>query len=210
MSTRSKPRPLISIGSFWLAVGVFLLSAWQAHSGSLAPLEEPIFRAIYNWPSWLTPLMLLITLTGSSWMVIVLSTLLFIQRKTQLALTVIVVSLTSYGLAEIIKQFVHRPRPYLLLAHVYPREWFVSGLGFPSGHTAVTTAVALTLLVYLPLHRRWLIAAWIGLVGLSRIYLGVHVPLDVIGGFCLGVIVVYTVSRWLPISLQWPKHVRAK
>ncbi|MBN1581662.1 MAG: phosphatase PAP2 family protein [Anaerolineae bacterium] len=85
--------------------------------------------------------------------------------------------------------FFARPRPYLFL-------WYVAATGrsFPSGHTlnAVVLAGLLAWLVGRRL-RGWRrvvfdagIALWALLVGLSRIYLGVHYPSDVLAGLAVG------------------------
>jgi membrane-associated phospholipid phosphatase len=61
--------------------------------------------------------------------------------------------------------------------------------GFPSGHTATTVAMAAAVTVLFRRRRRALVAAvWAGaaLVALSRIYLGSHWPLDLVGGGALG------------------------
>jgi len=65
--------------------------------------------------------------------------------------------------------------------------------GFPSGHTATTAAIALAMSLRLP--RRpgrgaALIAAWlcVGLIGLSRVYMADHWPLDVVGGAIFGAV----------------------
>ncbi len=83
-----------------------------------------------------------------------------------------------------------RPRPAELVQTIHQRDLFVSGLGFPSGHTALATVISLVLVPFLPRKWRWLPVVWIGLVGLSRVYLGVHAPLDIVGGFALGLAVV--------------------
>jgi len=73
---------------------------------------------------------------------------------------------------------------------VEERESFGEGsLGFPSGHAAVTAA--LTAVVAAHLSRRWLIVALaLGtIVILGRLYVGAHLPLDVVGGIGLGLAV---------------------
>jgi undecaprenyl-diphosphatase len=113
------------------------------------------------------------------------------------ALVLLVVQLLRFGLATAIG----RARPPAAGWAVH-----VSGYAFPSGHT-VTSATAAGLLIW-ALYRHdggWpravaasLLAVWAAAVGLSRVYLGVHWPTDVVGGWLLTVVLLGLAALVVP------------
>jgi undecaprenyl-diphosphatase len=68
------------------------------------------------------------------------------------------------------------------------RESGIHGAGYVSGHTAVAFALATVVAPLVPRGWRWAPFALATVVGLSRIYFGAHLPLDVIGGAGLGLV----------------------
>ena len=102
----------------------------------------------------------------------------------------------AYLLAGFGKSLLGRARPDELLPDIVALD-FAQGAGFPSGHTALAVALALTIGHYLPRKYHWIPVVWIVGVALSRIYLGVHLPLDIVGGFAVG---------WIAYALF--RHVR--
>ena len=92
----------------------------------------------------------------------------------------------AWVLAHVAKAIADRPRPYEVMADAVLRQQPAHGTSFPSSHTAVTVAVVIALVPFLA---RPLAAVAIGyavLVGWSRVYLGVHYPLDVLAGAGIG------------------------
>lgn len=185
-----------------ILVVMFLALTLFAFTGDMGQRETALFRWIYYMPDSLRWFALIVTQLGNVWFVIGVVGLLFVVRwKPTAALLVFRNSVIAFLLIEIIKQIVGRERPALLVDAVTNRELAVFGYGFPSGHTALATVLWLTLLPYIPKRLRLLPFLIIGLVAWSRIYLGVHAPLDVLGGFIIGVLVVL-----LAASVPWPKR----
>ena len=102
-----------------------------------------------------------------------------------------------------LKQLLHQPRPYWV-ADIMNLSTETSLYGIPSTHASNTLAVW-GFLSY-SLRRRWL---WISaivlvlLIGFSRVYLGVHFPHDVVGGWLLGAALLYLFVRGEQRVLPW-------
>jgi len=88
---------------------------------------------------------------------------------------------------KLIKPVVGRGRPDQHLDDVVIRGHPQSGLGYPSGHAAVAVALAMSAIP--PGPARLLALAGAAAVGTTRIHVGAHLPLDVVGGFAAGAIV---------------------
>ena len=105
------------------------------------------------------------------------------------------------------KLLCHRPRPEL-----WPRLVQEYGASFPNGHSlyAMVLAYVGILLSWCTRWRRLVICLgglWVVLMGLSRVYLGVHYPTDVIGGWLLGMIWVSLMYLGWAIRFD-PQHRR--
>ena len=80
-----------------------------------------------------------------------------------------------------------RPRPYEVVADAILRQDPAHGTSFPSSHTAIAFAVAIALVPFLARPIGVTAIGYAVLVGWSRMYLGVHYPLDVLGGAGIGI-----------------------
>jgi undecaprenyl-diphosphatase len=114
-----------------------------------------------------------------------------LSGRPQLAARLAVSGLSAYFLAKAVKRIVRRGRPSGLVTGLVVRGRPASGDGFVSGHAAVSMALACE--AYQSLGA----AAWplpvllAPMVGAARMYVGAHLPLDVVGGAALG----WAVSR---------------
>jgi len=84
---------------------------------------------------------------------------------------------------------VRRPRPAALLPDTHRRGRDAAGLGYLSGHAGVAVALGAAALPRLGSAGRALTLSVVPVVGLTRVYVGAHLPLDVAGGAALGLAV---------------------
>jgi undecaprenyl-diphosphatase len=146
------------------------------------PLLDPFFVTITNGRFWIAPGIALVAL-------------LFWKMDKKRAgllvlLSVITVAITDPLGAQIVKPLFHRLRPCnpdvlveggrFLLGHK-------TSLSFPSIHALNMFAQAMLFSLLYPRLAVWLFL-FAGLIGYSRIYVGVHYPLDVLGGAIIGMV----------------------
>jgi membrane-associated phospholipid phosphatase len=168
---------------------VVLLATMLVARSELASLEASIFRALNELPQGLNAAVWPLMQYGTFITIPALALIALLFRRFRLAIAMALAGVGVYLMALVVKGVVERGRPAALLTSVEQRELFgADSLGYPSGHAAV--AAALTVVVAAHLSARWLIVALaLGAVVLfGRIYVGAHLPLDVIGGAALGTI----------------------
>ena len=132
--------------------------------------------------------------------------LLFIfggENAKKVAILGLIALFISNGIAYILKPLIAEPRPFLALTNVdllTPESEIYS---FPSGHTtssfAVATVIGLKYSFMLKDKKYKLIyplIAFAALIGFSRIYIGVHYPLDVVFGAIIGTICALLVLKF--------------
>lgn len=153
---------------------------------------------LYDTAGWFfTPFLNLVSLLGKGGIfLILLSIALIVYKKTRRFGTAMLLGVTIGALFTnlFIKIVIARPRPYADETGFFYPLWQMMGAhtesdkSFPSGHT--TAAFATMVPVFLQGRKRvsWTALIFAFLMGLSRIYLVVHYPTDVIGGLIVGTI----------------------
>lgn len=190
----------------WIALAFLLwlfyaMTGWIA-AGSIAAIDEKIllaFRLPGNnatpiGPAWLPETVRDISALGSVsvlWLAVFFSTvLLFLSGHRKKSVYVFLTAVAATALSNILKFIYTRPRP-----DIVPPAAETFTTSFPSAHAMMSAAVYLTIgLVFSRLHQAKAVKTFIMLfaagltlmIGLTRVYMGVHWPSDVIAGWLCG------------------------
>lgn len=155
---------------------------------------------------WLTAPMRFFTFLSSQEFLLLVLPVVYWSINPSLGARIGFLLLLTNGLNEVFKLAIHGPRPYWINPQVKALA-FEPTFGAPSGHTQ--TAVVIWGLIAAQLKRPWAWAVAIGLillVGLSRIYLGVHFLHDVVLGWLIGAVILWAFLRWSDAVTAWLKR----
>jgi glycosyltransferase 2 family protein len=177
-----------------LGTATVLVTALAARRDRVGHREAQAFRAVNGLPD---------SLYGPVWVIMQLGALgaapaaaiaALLAHDRELAGRLLAGGTASWALSKLVKQTVRRPRPAALISGARTRGRDASGLGYLSGHAGVAVALGAAALPRLSPSGRAAVAATAPVVGLSRIYVGAHLPLDVAGGAGLGLAVEAAVA----------------
>jgi undecaprenyl-diphosphatase len=165
-------------------------------------LDQEVFRAIHvgMHREWLDPVMLVITDTGRGEVKFTLLFILcFLARYRPYASMALVSGIAAGVVGQLIKEFVVRDRPsqfdWANPIPSYIEVWSgqnapMASNSFPSGHAVSSFAIAVALAWAFRKTEHawigWVVILWAALVGLSRVYVGVHFLSDALGGAAIG------------------------
>ena len=156
--------------------------------GFLLFLQESVRNPI------LDNLMIFITSLGNGGMIWIVATIvLLIPKKTRKAGIMSAVALLGSLIINnnIVKNIVQRPRPFVTFTDLQIIIPTPSEFSFPSGHTSSSFAAAAVFYRHLPKKFGIPSVVLAGLIGFSRLYVGVHYPTDVIAGVLMGILLSY-------------------
>ena len=101
--------------------------------------------------------------------------------------------LIAWFFALILKIVIHTPRPFISLHNIVPLLR-PTDFSFPSGHSAFFMALAVAIFLC---HKKagYLFFIFALIIGISRIIIGVHYPLDILGGYLFGGLISYLLIK---------------
>ena len=186
-----RPDVAARAGRAQLAVGLagIGLSALPLRRGRLGRREARAFRAVNTLPEWLFPPTWVVMQLGNFVAVPAAATVAWSAGRPRLAVRLLAAGSASWALAKVAKRVARRGRPASFLSGIHHRGKEARGLGYLSGHTGVSMALVATALPHVGRRARPVVASLVPLVGLARVYVGAHLPLDVAGGAALGLFV---------------------
>lgn len=178
--------------------GVLAATARHARRREITAPESEIFAALNQLPAWVTPPLYVLMQAGQFGMVPATAFLAGLMRRRRLARALVTAGSVSWVAARVVKHLANRGRPDAHLDGVVVRgkEW--TGLGFPSGHAAVAASLAAVAAPELAAWIRPLTWTFVAVVGVSRVHVGAHLPVDTVGGAALGIAVGNLTELFLP------------
>lgn len=118
------------------------------------------------------------------------------KRNEYLGFEVFISLMICQGIVYSLKAALSRERPYKILEHLNTFGIEMKDYSFPSGHSAASFSIATTIALNIPRIGIYVFALAM-IIGVSRIYLGVHYPTDVAAGIILGLSVPLIVHLYL-------------
>ncbi|MEV4671448.1 MULTISPECIES: phosphatase PAP2 family protein [Actinomadura] len=168
-----------------LALGALLVLV--AVSRGVPGWDIDLFRLVNLLPDSVELPMWLVMQAGWVGAVAVAAPAAAALRRFRFAVTLAMGGTLAWLLAKVVKDVSGRPRPAALLDDVVLRsDATPSGTGFIAGHTAVAAALVTVAGAYLPRPYRRVLWLVVAAVGVARVYVGAHFPVDVLGGAALG------------------------
>ncbi|MDR9854432.1 phosphatase PAP2 family protein [Paenibacillus sp. VCA1] len=210
MESRRGPIKIALIAGLVFGV-LFIAVTLLIVTGRIAPFDDAVIAAVQGMENdRLTSVMKFFTLLGSSLMAVILSVAAFLflmivlKHRRELLMFVVAVGGSEFW-NVLLKNLVQRARPNM------HRLIEISGYSFPSGHSmgafSLYGAFAFLLWRHIPAFAGKIAMIVVGvaltlMIGISRIYLGVHYPSDVLGGYLAS-------ASWLMFSIAlFEKHWR--
>ncbi|MGZ4132284.1 MAG: phosphatase PAP2 family protein [Actinomycetota bacterium] len=176
------PGPLHRALRFAAGGALVFLSWSEARRAQVPSYEERLFRVANDAPDEIRLPVRAVMQAGTYGTVPAVAILAFLRGRRRLGATLFVGGTAAWLGAKALKRAGGRERPAGVFADVRIREDIAGDLGWPSGHTAVAGTLAFVAADALPGAPRSALGAVVAATGFGRMYVGAHLPHDLVGG----------------------------
>lgn len=184
----ARPAPIRLLLVLIASATVFVLTTFEVANDPVAGWELDLFTAVNDLPDWLYVVIWPFMQYGVFVTIPIAAVVAWILKRRQLSVLLAVSGVSIYLLAKVVKRVVDRGRPNAFFEAVAEREHFAEGsIGYTSGHAAVAATIATLTVVQLPRPWREVTIALVFIVPFGRMYVGAHLPLDLVGGVAMGI-----------------------
>ena len=212
----SAPRPLLAVVTLGVAAAVIAVSAWMATAAGAERAQTGLVEWFNHPPqpvaavfALVNPLFRPIPLTVLS--VGLIAWVLFTAGRAGVRLEILralaIALVVAELMAQVMKHLADQPRPLAVIdgldTHGYPVQ--PHGNAYPSAHAALLVAAVCAAWPWMRWPQRVVGVAVAVLVACNRIYVGAHWPVDVLGGFAIGMFA--GAVTWL-VANRWPIYTR--
>lgn len=182
------PSPIRLLVVSLVSFTVFAATTLAVANDPTAEWELDLFAAVNGLPDWLYVVIWPFMQYGVFVTIPIATLVAWFLRRRRLAVLLGVSGVSIYLLAKVVKQVVDRGRPNAFLYTVVEREHFGEGsIGYTSGHVAVAATIATLTIIHLPRPFKEFTVALVLIVVFGRMYVGAHLPLDLVGGLAMGI-----------------------
>ncbi len=170
-----------------------------ARRGPPLPWERRVFSRVNQLPPRLGPALIVVMQVGALGAVPVAAGGAWLTGRRRLARDLAIAGTSAWLLTKVVKRSVGRARPAEFIPDTIDRGHADRGLGFPSGHAAVSTALVVACAPALPPVAAVAAGTLVVATATGRLFVGAHLPLDIVGGAFLGAAIGLLV-RTLPAA----------
>ncbi len=186
-----------------LAAVVFIAAAFVARTGDPGAVQRWAFRVVNGLPSGAAAPFVGVMQLGALGALPFLALVCVLSRRLRLAVLVAVGGFVAWVAAKVLQAVVAEPAPDVHVSHAVLHGVRAPGFSFPSTHVAVAAALATVAAPYLGRSGRrfaWLLVV---AIAVARVYVGAHLPIDVVGGAAVG----WCVGSLLHVTVGAPRGV---